>query len=77
MQTVNQIDDSRRSLTSLAMHDDNKLKEHRKSSLGSIPILDISSQTNFLPNDINSLNTTKRKQFKDLIKLNRELKALR
>ena len=77
MQAVNKIDDSRRSLTSLAMQDDNKIKDQRKSSLGRIPILDISSQTDFLPNDITSLNTTKRQQFKDLIKLNRELKALR
>ena len=59
------------------MQDDSKIKDQRKSSLGRIPILDISSQTDFLPNDITSLNTTKRKQFKDIMKLNRELKALK
>ena len=49
METVNQIDDNRRSLSSLAMEEETK-KANRKVSLGSLSIMDMTSQTNFFTN---------------------------
>ena len=76
METVNQIDDNRRSLSSLAMEEEAK-KANRKVSLGSLSIMDMTSQTNFFTNETTTLHNTKRKKFKELIRLNRELKALK
>ena len=76
METVNQIDDNRRSLTSLAMEEEAK-RANRKVSLGSLSIMDMTSQTNFFTNETTTLHNTQRKKFKEIIRLNRELKALK
>ena len=52
-------------------------KANRKVSLGSLSIMDMTSQTNFFTNETTTLHNTQRKKFKELIRLNRELKALK